>query len=160
LTPKTPKYTDCAKAASNTVSLSLVRLQVTTQPIYFVGSGSETDEESTNMFFSTVGSKMKVSQKPTLSEKNSESYLVFDIKINRGLLTMFPYVKDSTGKNNIPNQEGEFLFNVEDATIFIVNGHLGDPDLGYVCMEFRNAQLYHCGWLSFCVVVLLLHLVL
>jgi autophagy-related protein 2 len=107
-------------------------------------SGSETDEESTNMFFSTVGSKMKVSQKPTLSEKNSESYLVFDIKINRGLLTMFPYVKDSTGKNNIPNQEGEFLFNVEDATIFIVNGHLGDPDLGYVCMEFRNAQLYHC----------------
>ncbi|XP_044263557.1 autophagy-related protein 2 homolog A isoform X3 [Tribolium madens] len=114
-------------------------------------SESETDdenEEDTNIFYSTYGSKMKISQKQIVSESKEESYLTMNLQIGRGLLCMCTPVRDATNNHVIPNQQGEFLINVEDATIFLVNGYMGDPNLGFTCLELHNAQLYHCDMIS------------
>lgn len=111
-------------------------------------SESETDDENdenTNIFYSTYGSKMKISQKQIVNESKEESYLTLNLQIARGLLCMCTPVRDATNNHVIPNQQGEFLINVEDATIFLVNGYMGDMNLGFTCLELHNAQLYHCG---------------
>ncbi|XP_063919299.1 autophagy-related protein 2 homolog B isoform X2 [Zophobas morio] len=114
-------------------------------------SESETDEENednSNVFYSTYSSRMKVSQKQLVSESKEESYLTLNIHIANGLLCMCTPVRDATTNSVIPNQQGEFLINVEDATIFVVNGYMGNTDLGYTCLKFHNAQLYHCDIIS------------
>ena len=119
---------------------------------FFLDSESETDEENednSNVFYSTYSSRMKVSQKQLVSESKEESYLTLNIHIANGLLCMCTPVRDATTNSVIPNQQGEFLINVEDATIFVVNGYMGNTDLGYTCLKFHNAQLYHCGKLVF-----------
>lgn len=57
---------------------------------------------------------------------------------------MNPPVRDS-GNNVIPGQQGEFVLNLDDANIFVVSGYKGDTNLGFVCVQLHNAQLYHCG---------------
>ncbi|RZC41089.1 autophagy-related protein 2 A -like protein, partial [Asbolus verrucosus] len=114
-------------------------------------SESETDEEeeSSNIFHSTCdGARMKVSQKQIISESKEESYLTVNIQIGRGLLSMYAPVRDVVSNNVIPGQQGEFLINVEDATVFMVNGYMGDINLGFVCLEIHNAQLHHCDMIS------------
>lgn len=77
-------------------------------------------------------------------EPKGQSNLVLNIHIGHGLLCMHTPVRDIS-TNVIPNHHGEFLVNVEDATVFSVSGYRGNGNLGYVCVNVHDLQLYHCG---------------
>lgn len=111
------------------------------------GSESEgdDDDDSSDIFYSTYGSRMKMPQKYKLTTDKEESYLTLNLQIARGLLCLFTPVRDASGNNVIPGQQAEFLVNVENASFFMVNGYKDDPDLVYLCSEVQKAQLYHCG---------------
>lgn len=110
-------------------------------------SGSEDDSNvnSSNTFYSLYESRIK--QKLSTQSKGQSSFAL-NLHIGHGLLSMFTPVRDQA-TNVIPNQQGEFTVTVEDATVFTVSGYNGDENLGYVCLQVGNAQLYHCGGYSF-----------
>lgn len=45
----------------------------------------------------------------------------------------------------IPEQLGEFVIQVKTVDIFSVNGFHGNSNLGYLCLQAKSAELYHCG---------------
>lgn len=49
----------------------------------------------------------------------------------------------------IPGQLGEFVIKVNSLQLFSVSSYLGNPNLGYVCMQSKNAEVYHCGLIPF-----------
>lgn len=116
-------------------------------------SDSEDSEETNgnNVFFSTYDHKTKLSSKSQLKVqepvKQEQSEFVLNIQIYQGILSMNPPVRDS-GNNVIPGQQGEFVLNLDDANIFVVSGYKGDTNLGFVCVQLHNAQLYHCDMMS------------
>lgn len=40
---------------------------------------------------------------------------------------------------------GEFVIQVKTVDIFSVNGFHGNSNLGYLCLQAKSAELYHCG---------------
>lgn len=72
------------------------------------------------------------------------SAFALTLQIGQGLIYMHTPARDQS-TNVIPNQQGEFCLLCNDTLIFSVNGFDGDEDLGYVCVQVGNAQLYHCG---------------
>ncbi|CAG9863843.1 unnamed protein product [Phyllotreta striolata] len=119
---------------------------------YASDSDSDESEASTsNVFFSTYDHKTKLNQKSQAkvqeTVKLEQSEFVLSIQISRGVLCMNPPVRDS-GNNVIPGQQGEFALNLNDANVFIVSGYKGDTNLGFVCVQLHNAQLYHCDMMS------------
>ncbi|KAG5882217.1 hypothetical protein JTB14_024728 [Gonioctena quinquepunctata] len=117
----------------------------------------ESEDSSSNIFFSTYDNRMKQSTANPRSQQNQlqtqevkskeQSHFVLNIHIVQGLVCMNPPVRD-LATNVIPGQQGEFLLNVEDANIFVVSGYKGDENLGYVCVQAHNAQLHHCDMIS------------
>lgn len=106
---------------------------------------------------------MKYSQKSigVTRKRNGQSDFVLSLNILEGMLSLNPLVRDSAS-NVIPGkklvctvvlyviilfigQQGELVVNLRNANVFIVSGYKGDADLGYVCVQVNNAQLYHCG---------------
>ncbi|XP_060533459.1 autophagy-related protein 2 homolog B isoform X2 [Cylas formicarius] len=110
-------------------------------------SSDVSDESDTNIFYSTYD-KMKHSQKlaynSSKSKYRSQSHIALTLKVVEGLVSLNPPVRDTVTNNVIPGQQGEFVLNVNNADIFIVNGYRGDNNLGYVCVRVGGAQLYHC----------------
>lgn len=109
-------------------------------------SESESDEasidgESEGVFYSFCESK-KSSNKTNDIIFCGQSFLSFNIHILQGILCMNPPVRD-TALNVIPEQQGELLLIVEDASIFTVSQYLGDPNLAYVCVQAVSASLHH-----------------
>lgn len=49
----------------------------------------------------------------------------------------------------IPGQLGEFVIKVNNLHLFSVSSYLGNPNLGYVCLQSKNAEVYHCGLIPF-----------
>ncbi|KAI4468676.1 autophagy-related 2 isoform a [Holotrichia oblita] len=114
---------------------------------YDSDSESEDDPEQ---YYSVYDTKMKRSlkQRPQIStETKSQSEFVLNLHISLGIITMNTPVRD-VATNVIPCQQGEFVFSVEDATVFSVSGYNGDTNLGYVCVQVKSAQLHHCDMLS------------
>ncbi|GJQ81695.1 Atg2 [Trypoxylus dichotomus] len=114
---------------------------------YESDSDSEDDPEQ---YYSVYDSKMKrsIKQRPQIStETRNQSEFVLNLHISLGIITMNTPVRDVT-TNVIPSQQGEFVFSVEDATVFNVTGYNGDPNLGYVCVQVKSAQLHHCDMMS------------
>lgn len=117
-------------------------------------SESETDDESdqgSNIFYSTYDKSVKYTQKSTINNSTlnkTQSKFVMNIKIVQGLVTLFTPVRDMATNNVIPNQQGEFLLNVDDANIFIVSGYKGDTNLGFVCVQIHKVDLHHCNMTS------------
>ncbi|KAK5648479.1 hypothetical protein RI129_003371 [Pyrocoelia pectoralis] len=112
-------------------------------------SDSDSDDDESELaetFYSTYD-RSKQRRQLRVVEPKGQSYLIFNIHIGNGLLCMNVPVRD-VATNVIPGQHGEFLFNVEDATIFTVTGYRGDDNLGFVCIQASNAQLYHCDMMS------------
>ncbi|KAB0799030.1 hypothetical protein PPYR_06910 [Photinus pyralis] len=113
-------------------------------------SDSDTDEDESEIgetFYSTYERSKSQRKQLRVVEPKGQSYLVLNIHIGNGLLCMNVPVRD-VATNVIPGQHGEFLFNVEDATIFTVTGYRGDDNLGFVSVQASNAQLYHCDMIS------------
>ncbi|CAH1999640.1 unnamed protein product [Acanthoscelides obtectus] len=118
-------------------------------------SESDTDSESdnsSNIFYSTYDNRMKfTSVRPqVLSAPKTvgQSYLTLNIQIGQGVMCVNPPVREASTKNVIPGQQGEFMLNLEDANVFVVSGYKGETNLGYVCVQVHNAQLYHCDMIS------------
>lgn len=129
-------------------------------------SDSESDEDtnptanSSGVFYSTYDTNaiMKQSHLPNTNVSNKSSNLqvsnpkkpkglstfALTLQVGQGLIYLHTPVRDLS-TNVIPNQQGEFCLLCNDALIFSVNGYDGDEDLGYVCVQVANAQLYHCG---------------
>ncbi|XP_072387744.1 autophagy-related protein 2 homolog A isoform X1 [Diabrotica undecimpunctata] len=120
---------------------------------YESDSESDESEDSTsNIFFSTYDHKMRQPTKPAQHKvqepvKKVQSDFVLSIQIAQGILEIHPPVRDSAS-NVIPGQQGEFFLNLEDANIFVVSGYKGDDNLGFVCVQLHNAQLYHCDMMG------------
>nr|CAI5847822.1 unnamed protein product [Callosobruchus analis] len=114
-------------------------------------SGSESDGTS-NIFYSTYDNRMKFSSVrppvPSAPKTLGQSYLTLNIQIGQGVLCVNPPVREVSSKNVIPGQQGEFMLNLEDANVFVVSGYKGETNLGYVCVQVHNAQLYHCDMIS------------
>lgn len=106
---------------------------------------------------------MKYTQKSVgvTRKRNGQSDFVLSLNILEGMLDLNPLVRDSAS-NVIPGkklvcivvlyviilfvgQQGELVINLSKANVFIVSGYKGDADLGYVCVQVNNAQLYHSG---------------
>lgn len=49
----------------------------------------------------------------------------------------------------IPGQLGEFVIKVNSLQLFSVSSYLGNTNLGYVCMQSKNAEVYHCGLIPY-----------
>ncbi|XP_050294529.1 autophagy-related protein 2 homolog A isoform X2 [Anthonomus grandis grandis] len=110
---------------------------------YESDSSSSEDEEPLNVFYSAYDIKHSSKYMPMPQRRTSQSEFVMSLNILEGILDLNPPARDSTD-NVIPGQEGELLLKVSNANVFIVSGYKGDTDLGYVCVQVNNAQLFHC----------------
>lgn len=115
---------------------------------FFTESESESDDEisteETSVFYSVYENRAKQKIQVASSKKKGQSYISFSLHIGQGLLSMNPPARDVATKV-IPGQHGELLLVIEYAHLFVVNGYKGDNDLGYVCVQAKNVQMYHCG---------------
>ncbi|GAB0095176.1 Autophagy-related protein 2 [Sergentomyia squamirostris] len=111
------------------------------------GSSDSTgdDEEDPNIFYSMYDRKKgRMPTVPVVSEGSKSCDLCIQVTITEGLLTMQAPVRDS--KNLvIPEQFGEYVIRVECLSLFTVKGYCGNENLGFVCLEVVDADLYHCG---------------
>lgn len=99
-------------------------------------TNSESEGESDGAFY-----KKKVSQ---VYKKDYSNAVSFELRVGQGLVTIFAPVRNS--KNHvIPGQLSEFALKVNSATIFSVSSYHGNTNLGYVCIQAGNLDLYHCG---------------
>lgn len=89
---------------------------------------------------------MKYQQLPLgTSDIPKQSKIVLTINIGHALVCLNAPTRDITTNNVLPGQQGEFVLNIEDINVFVVSDFQGDKDLGYVCVQARNGQLYHSG---------------
>lgn len=70
--------------------------------------------------------------------------LAFQLNIGQGMLTMFAPVRDAQN-HVIPGQLGEFVIKLQSTYIFSVNGFHGNSNLGYLCIQGKAADIFHCG---------------
>ncbi|KAK9884101.1 hypothetical protein WA026_005041 [Henosepilachna vigintioctopunctata] len=110
---------------------------------------SDNEEDGALLFYSTYERpKSSASQSSEIKEMHVQSKLVLNLKIKEGILSCNTPVRDATSNNVIPEQVGDFLLNVDTATIFVVNSYKGDKDLGYVSVQVENGELWHCAMMS------------
>ncbi|KAI4468685.1 autophagy-related 2 isoform a [Holotrichia oblita] len=105
---------------------------------YDSDSESEDDPEQ---YYSVYDTKMKRSlkQRPQIStETKSQSEFVLNLHISLGIITMNTPVRD-VATNVIPCQQGEFVFSVEDATVFSVSDMLSTPSQSPPLLEVGTA---------------------
>ncbi|EDS41201.1 autophagy-specific gene 2 [Culex quinquefasciatus] len=70
--------------------------------------------------------------------------IAFQLNIGQGMLTMFAPVRDAQN-HVIPGQLGEFIIKLQSTYVFSVNGFHGNSNLGYLCIQGKAADIYHCG---------------
>lgn len=70
--------------------------------------------------------------------------IAFQLNIGQGMLTMFAPVRDAQN-HVIPGQLGEFIIKLQTTYVFSVNGFHGNSNLGYLCIQGKAADIYHCG---------------
>ncbi|XP_058129577.1 autophagy-related protein 2 homolog A [Anopheles ziemanni] len=80
----------------------------------------------------------------TVVSDRGANTIAFQVNIGQGILTMFVPVRDAQ-KHVIPGQLGEFVIRLNSGTIFSVNGFHGNANLGYLCIQGKSAEFYHCG---------------
>ncbi|XP_049531977.1 autophagy-related protein 2 homolog B [Anopheles darlingi] len=80
----------------------------------------------------------------TSSADRASNTIAFRVNIGQGILTMFAPVRDAQ-KHVIPGQLGEFVVRLNSGYIFSVNGFRGNTNLGYLCIQAKSAEFYHCG---------------
>ncbi|XP_066263102.1 autophagy-related protein 2 homolog B [Euwallacea similis] len=118
---------------------------------HYESESDSSDEDITSKVFHSAYDRYRNKFKHTIKDANqsrhkknsSQSAFVLWLNIEEGLVSLNPPVRDISG-NVIPGQQGELALHVNHATMFIVSGYKGDKDLGYVCVQVGDAQLYHC----------------
>ncbi|XP_059616173.1 autophagy-related protein 2 homolog B-like [Phlebotomus argentipes] len=105
------------------------------------GSG---EDEGANVFYSMYDRKKSRMPERQVNEGTKSCDLCIQVCITEGLLTMQAPVRDS--KNLvIPEQFGEYVIRVDGLSLFTVKGYCGNENLGFVCLEVIDADLFHCG---------------
>ncbi|XP_053671919.1 autophagy-related protein 2 homolog A [Anopheles nili] len=104
-------------------------------------SGGGRKGSSHNHRSSSHGGKLGLTAAGTDRDANS---IAFRVNIGHGVLTMFAPVRDAQ-KHVIPGQLGEFVIRLSSGYIFSVNGFHGNTNLGYLCIQAKSAEFYHCG---------------
>ncbi|XP_312964.6 autophagy-related protein 2 homolog A [Anopheles gambiae] len=77
------------------------------------------------------------------ADRNANT-VAFRLNIGQGVLTMFAPVRDAQ-KHVIPGQFGEFVIRLSSGYVFSVSGFHGNANLGYLCIQAKSAEFYHCG---------------
>ncbi|XP_049276708.1 autophagy-related protein 2 homolog A isoform X1 [Anopheles funestus] len=90
---------------------------------------------------SSHGGKLALAASGVDRDANS---VAFRLNIGQGVLTMFAPVRDAQ-KHVIPGQFGEFVIRLSSGYIFSVSGFHGNTNLGYLCIQAKSAEFYHCG---------------
>lgn len=104
--------------------------------------------ESDSLYYSTYERKRsRKSQKEPANTINS-SLCSFELTISRGMLDFSTPVRDSENRV-LPGQYGEFIILADNLKLFSVNGFNGNENLAYLCVQAKNAEIYHCGLLPF-----------
>lgn len=141
-----------AKFAPFDVSSQLVQEGSCFQAFSMCRSGlrRDSDEESddnTPQFHSAHENRQR-HQLHQMKEKaacrGSQTNLVFNVHITKGLATMVTPLRDVQG-NVVPQLHGEMQLLVEDAQLFVASCYCGDPDVSYVIVTASGAELHHKG---------------
>lgn len=109
-------------------------------------SGSESDTDA--FFHSTTEKSQRVRQRSvhSLYQNDLTNATSFQLHVGQGMVSMLAPVRD--GQNHvIPGQQGEFVLKVNSTNIFSVSGFHGNSNLGYLCIQGKNFEMYHCGQL-------------
>ncbi|XP_053661405.1 autophagy-related protein 2 homolog A [Anopheles marshallii] len=104
-------------------------------------SGAGRKSSSHSHRSSSHGGKQALAASGVDRDANS---IAFRLNIGQGVLTMFAPVRDAQ-KHVIPGQFGEFVIRLNSAYIFSVSGFHGNTNLGYLCIQAKSAEFYHCG---------------
>lgn len=59
----------------------------------------------------------------------------------------------------IPGQLGEFIIKLQSTYVFSVNGFHGNSNLGYLCIQGKAADIYHCGKFLVAIVLTCINLI-
>ncbi|XP_021359493.1 autophagy-related protein 2 homolog A-like isoform X1 [Mizuhopecten yessoensis] len=97
---------------------------------------SSDEEDDTSFGYYSIHDSRYPRRKPTKKEQPSK--LCLSLKIDKGKLTAIT-------NSQVEKTHGEVVVLLEDANIFTVANHNGDPSLQYVCFFSHKAELYHCA---------------
>lgn len=109
-------------------------------------------------------SRRRQQQHRKASFEDRSNAISFQLNVGQGMLTMlapvrvsfkfrnhiarivviFSFLQDSQ-KHVIPGQLGEFIVKLQSCSVFSVNGFHGNSNLGYLCIQGKSAEVYHCG---------------
>ncbi|XP_065094861.1 autophagy-related protein 2 homolog A-like [Ochlerotatus camptorhynchus] len=90
------------------------------------------------------GSRRNQQQHRKASFVDRSNAVSFQLNIGQGMLTMFAPVRDAQN-HVIPGQLGEFIMKIQSTYVFSVSGFHGNTNLGYLCIQGKAADVYHCG---------------
>ncbi|XP_074087234.1 autophagy-related protein 2 homolog A isoform X1 [Macrotis lagotis] len=102
---------------------------------------SDSEDEDTH-FFSV--DEPGVPQPPAPEARSSRAQSTFStlMTVLKGRITVLCETKGEDGKK-LEDCHGELVLDVTQGTIFSVSQYLGQPGLGYLCLESEKAALYH-----------------
>lgn len=107
-------------------------------------------ENDTGMFYSVLESRhrLKSVRQNVGSARGGvpygQSQASVTISVGQGAFSIFTPVRDSADKV-IPGQQGEFLVQLDEGTMFLVSQYRGSPKLSYLCVQANRAAVYHNG---------------
>ncbi|XP_064484407.1 autophagy-related protein 2 homolog A-like isoform X3 [Ornithodoros turicata] len=114
------------------------------------GESDDESDETSSMFHSVYENRHRhqlQQKKEKLLSQGSQTRLVFNVHITKGLATLITPLRDAQG-NVVPQTHGEMQLLVGDAQLFVASCYCGNPDTNYVVVTSAAAELYHNGFIS------------
>ncbi|KAM6157924.1 autophagy-related protein 2 homolog A isoform 1-T1 [Rhynchocyon petersi] len=105
----------------------------------------DSDSEDEDARFFSVGAPAgdpPRSSTPEPPGPHSQSTFTILVTVLKGRVTALCESKNEDGQR-LEAVHGELVLDVEHSTLFSVSQHLGQPGLGYFCLEAEKAKLYH-----------------
>ncbi|XP_044537960.1 autophagy-related protein 2 homolog A [Gracilinanus agilis] len=103
----------------------------------------DSDSEDEDVHFFSVN-ESGVPQPPAPEPRSPRAQSTFStlVTVLKGRITILCEAKGEGGKK-LEDCHGELVLDVTQGTIFSVSQYLGQPGLGYLCLESDKAALYH-----------------
>ncbi|XP_006901527.1 PREDICTED: autophagy-related protein 2 homolog A [Elephantulus edwardii] len=110
------------------------------------GLGDSDSEDEDCPFFSAgaSGGDRPRSSTPEPSDPHNQSGFTTLVTVLKGRVTALCESKGEDGQH-LEAKHGELVLDVDHSTLFCVSQHLGQPGLGYFCLEAERAELYHAA---------------
>lgn len=107
-------------------------------------SSSDSEEEESGQFYSLHEAKQRQRRKQRQEQQNQQSKICINLTVGSGRLTAYAPLRNEEKKVRT-DQQGQFLLDLRDGSMFMVVAHNGDPDLQYLCIHANKATLFHAG---------------